>query len=54
MKKRFFLLFVIMLLAGCTASGEEETARNEVEPGDMQLVLDYHASIDKRLKLFGY
>lgn len=31
MKKRFFLLFVIMLLAGCTASGEEETARNEVE-----------------------
>lgn len=31
-----------------------DTARIEVEPGDMQLVLDYHAAIDKRLKQFGY
>lgn len=31
-----------------------ETARIEVEPADMPLVLQYHAAIDKRLKQFGY
>ncbi|MCI2255746.1 ATP-dependent sacrificial sulfur transferase LarE [Domibacillus sp. PGB-M46] len=31
-----------------------ETARIEVEPGDMPLVLQYHTAIDKRLKQFGY
>ncbi|MEM1505606.1 ATP-dependent sacrificial sulfur transferase LarE [Domibacillus sp. 8LH] len=31
-----------------------DTARIEVEPGDMTLVMGYHAAIDKRLKQFGY
>ncbi|SIQ40502.1 ATP-dependent sacrificial sulfur transferase LarE [Domibacillus enclensis] len=31
-----------------------DTARIEVEPDDMALVLEYHAAIDKRLKQFGY
>ncbi len=31
-----------------------DTARIEVEPVDMPLVLQYHTAIDKRLKQFGY